>query len=100
MKKPKPAKKPVQAKKRKSRTSAARKPRRAPGKAAASATEPKKTKAAQLRAFLQAPGGKTCAQVEAEFGWLAHSARAAISRQEGVTKTKDERGTVYAIAKA
>lgn len=59
----------------------------------------RKTKTEQLREFLQTPGGVMCKQIEHKFGWLPHSARAAVSKIEGVIKTKDEArgGTVYGL---
>lgn len=58
-----------------------------------------KTRIEALTELLRIPGGVTSKQIEAEFGWLPHTTRAAISKIEGVTKVKDKArvGTVYSI---
>lgn len=47
-------------------------------------TQPRQTKAALLRALLEAPGGASLTHIMAETGWQAHTARAALT---GLRKT-------------
>lgn len=83
--------------------------KRSTRKAAAAKARPlasaRRTKADELADFLRVEGGRSIAAVCAEFGWLKHSARAAISRLgtdkgEKVDTTKGDNGTVYAIKAA
>lgn len=62
----------------------------------------KRTKADELVTFLRTEGGRSIDAVCAEFNWLPHSARAAISRlgsEKGqkVDTIKGDNGTIYAI---
>lgn len=79
LKRPLPARKPP-----------TRKP--APAKATtpkATETAPKTSRTDELKALLQTSGGVPLVDVQSKFGWLAHSARAAISRAGGVGRKVD-----------
>jgi Fic family protein len=62
------------------------------------------TRAVQLKKMLQRKSGATIAQIQAAFGWQAHTARAAISAQRKagciVVRTDGKTGAIYRIAKA
>jgi|SRR5579872_2737732 len=70
-----------------------------PRQAAGAQVSGKESKVEQLKAFLGLPGGKVSTDIEKKFGWMPHTARAAISRLGSIIKkTKDaERGTIYSI---
>ena len=61
------------------------------------------TKQAMLIALLRKPEGATMAEIVAATGWLAHTARGAMSGALGkklgllVTSVKEDRGRVYRI---
>lgn len=97
---PKPAKplsKPRPARKPRGTTAApASKPK---VKAAAPATAKGSTRTEDLKALLRTPGGVTLDTVQAKFGWLAHSARAAISRAGGIGQ-KIGGVTIYSLPTA
>lgn len=90
--------KPAKASKAKKRAKAAAKAKTA-AKPAADPEPGRKNKTEQLREFLQTPGGVICKQIEHKFGWLPHSARAALSKIPDKKTTKDEArgGTVYSL---
>lgn len=62
---------------------------------------PRLTKAALLRAMLEAPGGASLTHIMAETGWQAHTVRAALTglRNVGLHLTRHREGndTIYAI---
>ena len=84
---------------KKTRATKSRKKTATPRTTAGADGSPKENNTTRLTAFLKEPGGKVSADIEKKFGWLPHTARAAVSRLGSiVTKTKDEtRGTVYSI---
>ncbi len=67
-------------------------------------TRPRQTKAALLRAMLEAPGGASLTHIMAETGWQAHTVRAALTglRKAGLHLVRRREGgdTIYAIAAA
>ncbi len=66
--------------------------------------QPRQTKAALLRAMLEAPGGASLTQIMTETGWQAHTVRAALTglRKAGLHLTRCHEGddTIYAIEAA
>lgn len=72
--------------------------------ASTNAVVPRQTKAALMRAMLEADGGASLARIMTETGWQAHTVRAALSglRKAGAQLTRHRTGddTIYAIGAA
>lgn len=72
--------------------------------ASTNAEVPRQTKAALLRAMLEADGGASLGRIIAETGWQAHTVRAALSglRNTGATlvRHRADNDTIYAIITA
>jgi hypothetical protein len=62
---------------------------------------PRQTKAALLRALLEAPGGASLTHIMAETGWQAHTVRAALTglRKRGlhIARRREGDDAIYAI---
>lgn len=65
---------------KKTRATKSRKKTAAPRTTAGADGAPKENNTTRLTAFLKEPGGKVSADIEKKFGWLPHTARAAVSR--------------------
>jgi hypothetical protein len=64
-------------------------------------TRPRQTKAALLRAMLEAPGGASLTRIMTETGWQAHTVRAALTglRKTGlhIARRREGDDAIYAI---
>jgi hypothetical protein len=97
-------KKQKDAAKTKAAARAERKATAKPKAAAAAERAPRDSKQAKMIEMLKRPNGASVDEIAAEFGWLKHTTRAAVSvavRKLGLTSTatkEENRGTVYRIA--